>query len=213
MFSRTAVRHPRLSLRLASRLSASRLLSTAPPRVPSHSVHRSVPVPRRPASSAATAVSSPNMAHAPKVQPDMRHDSADPQTPVINSFFEKETGTWQYVLVDPASFQAVIIDPVLDYDSASGSISTKSADVLLQYVEQEGLRVSRILYVPLISAALRRLLTRFKRDACARRPSHGIPVPQDASRREHPYRYRLAYHQSATDIRPRLWLRRPKAAR
>ena len=107
---------------------------------------------------------------------------ADPHTPIINSFFEKATGTWQYVLVDPASSQAVIIDTVLDYDPASGAVSTKSADDLLQFVEQQGLHIVRILCVLLIYATLHRLLTRSQRDACACRPPHGFPIPQGATR-------------------------------
>lgn len=81
------------------------------------------------------------------VQPDMQHEPVDAHTPAIRSFFENVTGTWQYVLVDPTTSDAVIVDPVLDYDPASGSVSTASADKLLAYVEQEGLNVVRILYV------------------------------------------------------------------
>ena len=78
---------------------------------------------------------------------DISHEPVDAQTPAIHSFFEKVTGTWQYILVDPATLEAVIVDPVLDYDPASGAVSTASADRLLAYVEQEGLKVTHILYV------------------------------------------------------------------
>ena len=81
------------------------------------------------------------------IQPDMHHEPVDAQTPAIHSFFEKVTSTWQYVLVDLATSEAVIVDPVLDYDPASGTVSTTSADKLLAYIEQEGLKVVRILYV------------------------------------------------------------------
>jgi len=41
--------------------------------------------------------------------------------------------------------EAVIIDPVLDYDPASGTLSSKTADQLLAFCEQQGLKVHHIL--------------------------------------------------------------------
>ena len=83
----------------------------------------------------------------PAAQPDRRHDSPDPKTPTVFSFFEKVTATWQYVVADLKYGDAVVIDPVLDYDPASGNISTKTADGLLGFVWAHGLNVTRILYV------------------------------------------------------------------
>lgn len=105
---------------------------------------------RRLASTAVAFQTNPAATTAP-VQADMHHDLADAQTPSIHSFFEKATGTWQYVLSDPTTSKAVIIDPVLDYDPASGAISTKSADRLLAFIKQQGLEVVRILYVSSLS--------------------------------------------------------------
>lgn len=65
--------------------------------------------------------------------------------PTIHSIFEKETSTWQYIVADPASSHAVIIDPVLDYDRASQTISTESADHLLNMVKQHGYTIDMIL--------------------------------------------------------------------
>ncbi|KAI0812724.1 Metallo-hydrolase/oxidoreductase [Irpex lacteus] len=67
------------------------------------------------------------------------------KTPAIFSFFEKVTGTWQYIITDPQTHQAAIIDPVLDYDPASGAISTKSADNLLDFIADRGLHVTHVL--------------------------------------------------------------------
>lgn len=46
----------------------------------------------------------------------------------VTCFFEKETSTAQYVVVDPNTKHAAIIDSVLDYNPASSGTSTKTAD-------------------------------------------------------------------------------------
>ena len=65
--------------------------------------------------------------------------------PVIHDVFEKATGTWQYVVADPATSVAVIIDPVLDYDPVTQVITTTSADALLSLVREKGYKVDKIL--------------------------------------------------------------------
>ncbi|TFK23384.1 Metallo-hydrolase/oxidoreductase [Coprinopsis marcescibilis] len=65
--------------------------------------------------------------------------------PTVSSFFETSTSTWQYIVSDPGTKKAVIIDPVLDYSPASGEITTKTADGLLAFVEQQGLDVVMLL--------------------------------------------------------------------
>ncbi|KAL1581772.1 hypothetical protein WHR41_09553 [Cladosporium halotolerans] len=65
--------------------------------------------------------------------------------PIVHDFFDKTTGSWQYVVADPAKSAAVIIDPVLDYDPAIGKISTKSADVLFNLVVDKGYKIDMIL--------------------------------------------------------------------
>lgn len=82
----------------------------------------------------------------PPAEPWRRHVSADPETtPTVYTFFEKATSTWQYIVVDPKTSEAVLVDPVLDYDPNSGSISTDTADGLVSFIEQNKLRVTRIL--------------------------------------------------------------------
>ncbi|WP_201404371.1 MBL fold metallo-hydrolase [Kaistia sp. 32K] len=66
-------------------------------------------------------------------------------SPRVDAFFERETGSVQYVLTDPATGHCALIDPVLDYDEKSATTSTKSADALLAFVEREKLRVEWIL--------------------------------------------------------------------
>jgi len=65
--------------------------------------------------------------------------------PEIHTVFEPVTGTWQYVVADPDTKEAVIIDSVLDYDKENGMISTKSADQLLKLVSDHGYTITRIL--------------------------------------------------------------------
>ena len=63
----------------------------------------------------------------------------------VESFFDPETFTYSYVVVDAATAAAVIIDPVLDFDHASGRVSTASADAISAYVEREALDIVWIL--------------------------------------------------------------------
>ncbi|TDK23280.1 MBL fold metallo-hydrolase [Luteimonas aestuarii] len=65
--------------------------------------------------------------------------------PDVVPFFHGGSNTWSYVVVDPASRQAAIIDPVLDFDLASGRTSTPAAEALLAHVRQHALDVRWIL--------------------------------------------------------------------
>lgn len=65
--------------------------------------------------------------------------------PTIHTLYERRTGTWQYVVSDPSTKAAVIIDPVLDYDPITQMVTTETADSLLSLVKDKGLRVERIL--------------------------------------------------------------------
>jgi glyoxylase-like metal-dependent hydrolase (beta-lactamase superfamily II) len=65
--------------------------------------------------------------------------------PTIHNVFENVTGTWQYIVADPSTSTAVIIDPVLNYDPATQAITTQSADALLSLVQENGYKISRIL--------------------------------------------------------------------
>lgn len=65
--------------------------------------------------------------------------------PIIHPTFESTTGTFQYVVTDPNSLATVIIDPVLDFDPCTSSISTRSADTLLTYIKEHKYNVKYIL--------------------------------------------------------------------
>ena len=61
------------------------------------------------------------------------------------AFFDPKTWTVSYVVWDPATQRAAVIDPVLDYDFKSGHTSTTSADQVLAYVVEHALHVDWIL--------------------------------------------------------------------
>ncbi len=63
----------------------------------------------------------------------------------VKAFFDEATFTVTYVVSDPASGRAAIIDPVLDYEPNSGRTSTRSADQVVDYVKAAKLSVDWIL--------------------------------------------------------------------
>jgi len=65
--------------------------------------------------------------------------------PAVKAFFDADTNTVSYVVSDPGSARAAIIDPVLDYDPAAGRTGTGLADRILAWVAQQGLGVDLIL--------------------------------------------------------------------
>jgi len=65
--------------------------------------------------------------------------------PDVKAFFDEATFTVTYVVSDAANGRAVIIDPVLDYDPASGRTATSSADAIIDYVSEHGLHIDWIL--------------------------------------------------------------------
>jgi len=66
-------------------------------------------------------------------------------TPTVQAFFDEATNTISYLVSDPASGAAAIIDPVLDYDAAAARTSTASADDMLAAAAAQGLRVTQVL--------------------------------------------------------------------
>ena len=67
------------------------------------------------------------------------------QTPTVRSFFDEPTNTVSYVVHDPATREAAVIDSVLDYDAAAGRTSFASADAIIAYVKAESLKVTWLL--------------------------------------------------------------------
>ena len=65
--------------------------------------------------------------------------------PVVVAFFHRDSNTWSYVVRDPASNVAAIIDPVLDFDAKAGRTSTTSAQAIVDHVAAERLDVRWLL--------------------------------------------------------------------
>jgi glyoxylase-like metal-dependent hydrolase (beta-lactamase superfamily II) len=65
--------------------------------------------------------------------------------PTVKEFFDKATWTLTYVVFDPSTKDAVVIDPVWDYDPAASKMSSKSAEEVLQFVKDNKLKVHYIL--------------------------------------------------------------------
>ncbi len=65
--------------------------------------------------------------------------------PSVKGFFDPATHTISYVVADEVSKRCAIIDSVLDYEPDSATISSESADKLIEYVRENGYGVDWIL--------------------------------------------------------------------
>jgi glyoxylase-like metal-dependent hydrolase (beta-lactamase superfamily II) len=66
-------------------------------------------------------------------------------SPQVKAFYESKTGSIQYVVADPRTNAAAIIDPVWDFDEKSARTCTNSADEIAAYVSDHALRVEWVL--------------------------------------------------------------------
>jgi glyoxylase-like metal-dependent hydrolase (beta-lactamase superfamily II) len=65
--------------------------------------------------------------------------------PEIRAFFDEPTNTVSYLIADPDTKRAAVVDPVLDFDHRSGKASTKSSDAILQAANAAGFTIDWIL--------------------------------------------------------------------
>jgi glyoxylase-like metal-dependent hydrolase (beta-lactamase superfamily II) len=65
--------------------------------------------------------------------------------PLIHAFFDEPTNTVSYLVADPETRQAAVVDPVLDYDHKSGKASVHSAEAILKKAAEEGLIIVWVL--------------------------------------------------------------------
>ncbi|WP_341711712.1 MBL fold metallo-hydrolase [Erythrobacter sp.] len=72
-----------------------------------------------------------------------RADAA--KRPTIAAFFDEATNTVSYVVSDPATGKAAVIDSVLDYEAASGRTDDHSAKLIIEYVKVNNLEVEWLL--------------------------------------------------------------------
>ncbi|WP_345423557.1 MBL fold metallo-hydrolase [Halioxenophilus aromaticivorans] len=61
--------------------------------------------------------------------------------PEVATFFDKDSNTFSYVVIDPSSQHCAIVDSVLDFDYASGNTHTNGADDIIAYVKKHQLTV------------------------------------------------------------------------
>jgi len=67
------------------------------------------------------------------------------QAPSVRGFFDEPTNTISYIVSDPATKRAAIVDPVLDYDPASSVADSHSIDAILAEAAREGLIIDWVL--------------------------------------------------------------------
>ena len=65
--------------------------------------------------------------------------------PNITAFFDQATNTISYIVCDPNGSACAVIDSVLDFDFASGRTDTRSADKLINFVNENKLDVQWLL--------------------------------------------------------------------
>ncbi|MCL4106097.1 UNVERIFIED_CONTAM: hypothetical protein GTU68_058403 [Idotea baltica] len=65
--------------------------------------------------------------------------------PEVTPFFDHATNTFSYVVTDITSKLCAVIDSVLNFDYASGSVSYTSADEVIQHIESHSLQVQWII--------------------------------------------------------------------
>jgi len=81
----------------------------------------------------------------PASNPKSRPATVDATQPAVKAFFDAATFTVTYVVADPATKRAAIVDSVLDYDPKSGRTRHASADQVIAFVQDEGLAIDWIL--------------------------------------------------------------------
>ena len=65
--------------------------------------------------------------------------------PFIEAFFDEPTNTISYLVGDPATRAAAVIDPVLDFDLASGEADTRSVERILAFAAENDWQIAMVL--------------------------------------------------------------------
>jgi len=63
----------------------------------------------------------------------------------IRTFYDQRTSTLTYVVYDPETKDAIVLDPVLDYDAAAGTTNTESVDEVIRFLNQQQLKLHWVL--------------------------------------------------------------------
>jgi glyoxylase-like metal-dependent hydrolase (beta-lactamase superfamily II) len=67
------------------------------------------------------------------------------EKPRIRAFFDEPTFTVSYLVGDPETSRAVVIEPVLDFDPNSGTVEVRSADAILAAAKEQGWHIAMVL--------------------------------------------------------------------
>src|SRR5689334_19541957 len=59
----------------------------------------------------------------------------------IHAFFDEPTNTISYLVSDPVTRRAAVIDPVLDFDQRDGTVDVRSAEAILAAAKRDGLTI------------------------------------------------------------------------
>ncbi|MEP3279301.1 MAG: MBL fold metallo-hydrolase [Stappiaceae bacterium] len=65
--------------------------------------------------------------------------------PRVEGFFDEATNTISYVVQDPDSDACAVVDSVMDLDYAAGRITHDSADEIIAFIKQHGLKLEWII--------------------------------------------------------------------
>ena len=65
--------------------------------------------------------------------------------PQIRAFFDQATNTISYLVSDPVTRRAAVIDPVLDFDQRDGTVDVRSVEAILAAANEDGLAIEWVL--------------------------------------------------------------------
>jgi glyoxylase-like metal-dependent hydrolase (beta-lactamase superfamily II) len=65
--------------------------------------------------------------------------------PQIRAFFDQATNTISYLVSDPATRRAAVIDPVLDFDQRDGTVDVRSVEAILAAANEDKLAIEWVL--------------------------------------------------------------------
>ncbi len=73
------------------------------------------------------------------------YDTNIKYTPLVKSFFHAPTFSYSYVVTDPQTNKAAVIDAVADFEMHTGTLSYESADAIIAYINENQLEIEWIL--------------------------------------------------------------------
>lgn len=71
--------------------------------------------------------------------------SRGPDSAEVIGFYDDDTGSIQYLAIDPWTRRGALIDVVQGFDPGAASISTDGAEAILRLAETEGVQIDRVL--------------------------------------------------------------------